>query len=486
MMAVRRRVGRGAGGGTEMVVGSVTRGCDVAVIGAGPGGYVAALRAAQLGKDVLLIERRERLGGVCLNEGCIPSKALIHAADLAWEARHAEAMGITVEGLQVDMPKLIAWKDGIVERLTGGVAFLCKKAGVEVLRGEARLTSDRTLAVEGEAGGMEVEFGSLILATGSSPMTIPGFEPDGERILGPRDVLSLDRIPERMVVIGAGYIGLELGMVFAKLGSKVSVVEMLPELFPGQDRDVARTIQRQLKKRKIGLYLGHRAAAFEPGDPAVVVAEPASGEAVRLEADVVLAATGRVPNSAGIGLEAAGVAVDERAFVPVNERQETNVAGIYAVGDLTGGALLAHKAYWEAKAAAEVIAGLPAAFDHAAIPAVVYTDPEIAWVGPGEEAARAAGHDVVTGSFPLRASGRAMTLGSVEGFVKVVAERESGLLLGAVAVGRGVSEIITEAGLALEMGAHLEDIAGTIHPHPTLSEALVEAVEAALGKGVHA
>lgn len=468
-----------------MVVGSVSRGCEVVVIGGGPGGYVAAIRAARLGKDVVLVERSPRLGGVCLNEGCIPSKALIHAADLVHEVRHAGSMGIRVEGLEVDMGRLVSWKDGIVSRLTGGVKFLCEKAGVEVLHGSARLTSDRTVEVDTGDGMVEVSFQQAILATGSSPMTIPGFEPDGERIIGPREALSPARVPERLVVIGAGYIGLELGMVYAKLGSKVSVVEMLPELFPALDRDVAKVMERRLKKLKMGLYLGHRAAAFEAGEPSVVVAEPESGEPVRLEADVVLMATGRVPNSRDLGLEAAGVAVDGRGFVSVNQRQETNVPGIYAIGDLTGGALLAHKAYWEAKAAAEVIAGEPGAFDHACIPAVIYTDPEIAWAGLGEEEAREAGYEIVTGSFPLRASGRAMTLNAVDGFVKAVAEKDSGRLLGVVAVGKGVSEIITEAALALEMGAHLEDIAGTIHPHPTLSEALVEAVEIALGKAVH-
>ncbi len=468
-----------------MVVGSVSRGCEVVVVGAGPGGYVAAIRAAQLGKDVVLVERAPRLGGICLNEGCIPSKALIHATDLAHEVRNGEAMGITVKGLEVDVERLVAWKDGIVDRLTGGVKFLCEKAGVEVIQGEATLTSDRSLEVATEEGQVEINFQNAILATGSSPMTIPGFEPDGERIIGPREALSPSRLPERLVVIGAGYIGLELGMVYAKLGTKVSVVEMLPELFPSLDRDVAKLMQRRLKKLKIGLYLGHRAEAFEPGEPGVVVARPEEGEPVRLEADAVLMAVGRVPNSTGLGLEAAGVATDERGFVPVNERCETNVPGIYAIGDLTGGALLAHVAYWQAKAAAEVIAGEPAAFDNVAIPAVIYTDPEIAWAGLGEDEARAAGYEIVTGSFPLRASGRAMTLNAVEGFVKVVGEKETGRFLGAVAVGKGVSEIITEAALALEMGAHLEDIAGTIHPHPTLSEALVEAVEVALGKAVH-
>ena len=467
-----------------MVVGSVSRGCQVVVIGAGPGGYVAALRAAQLGKDVILIEKDERLGGVCLNVGCIPSKALIHAADLVDEVRHAGALGVTVEGLQVDLPKLVSWKDKIVDRLTGGVKFLCDKTGVEVVRGRAEFTSDRTLEVETDQGKGEIQFEQAIIATGSRPTGLGGFEHDGETVIGSTEALSLPSVPERMVIIGAGYIGLELGSVYAKLGSKVAVVEFLDELLPALDRDVAKTMSRRLKKLGIDVHLGHRAERFEPGSPGVVVAQGPESE-LRLEADVVMVSVGRAPNSDQLGLDRIGVETDDKGFIRVNDRMQTNVAGIYAIGDVVGGALLAHKAFQEAKVAAEVIAGEPAAFDSVGIPAVIYTDPEIAWVGLTETEARQQGYEVVTGTFPLSASGRAMSLDSTDGFVKAIGDAASKQLLGVVAVGRGVSEFIGEATLALEMGAFLEDVGLTIHPHPTMSEALQEAVEGALGKAVH-
>ncbi|HHQ47670.1 MAG TPA: dihydrolipoyl dehydrogenase, partial [Acidobacteria bacterium] len=367
-----------------MVVGSVSRGCQVAVVGGGPGGYVAAIRLAQLGKDVLLVERRERLGGVCLNEGCIPSKALIHAAEVKHAAEHGTAMGLTTPGVEVDMGKLVSWKDGIVRRLTGGVAFLCGKNGAEVLHGEATFASDRTLVVDTGEERVEVEFEQAVIATGSSPMEIPGIARDGEILIGAREALSLPAVPERLVVIGAGYIGLELGTVYAKLGSTVTVVEMLPELFPGLEPEVAVAIKRRLKQLGIRLHLGHRVTGMTAGTPAVVTAEGAGGAELVLEANRVLVSIGRVPNTSGLGLEKAGVELDGRGFVVTDERQETSAAGIFAIGDVAGGALLAHKAYQEAKVAAEVIAGEPAAFD-SVVPAVVYTDPEIAWTGLTEE-----------------------------------------------------------------------------------------------------
>lgn len=467
-----------------MVVGSVSRGCQVVVIGSGPGGYVAAIRAAQLGKDVIVVEKSPRLGGVCLNVGCIPSKALIHVADLADEVRHGSAMGLTVEGLAVDLPKMVKWKDGIVRRLTGGVKFLVEKNGVEIVHGEAAFVSDRSLTVATEEGPLEIQFEQAIIATGSRPMELAGFDHDGETIIGSTEALSLQDVPQRMVVIGAGYIGLELGSVYAKLGSKVSVVEFLPELVPSLDREVAKVLEKRLKQLDVDVYLNHRAERFEAGDPGVVVAQGPDGE-IRLEADVVLMSVGRVPNTDGLGLDQIGVATDAKGFITVNDRMQTNVAGVYAVGDVVGGALLAHKAYQEAKVAADVIAGEPAAFDSVGIPAVIYTDPEVAWVGLSESEAREQGFEVVTGTFPFSASGRAMSLGSTDGFVKAVGDAETKRLLGVVAVGRGVSEFIGEATLGLEMGAFLEDVALTIHPHPTMSEALQEAAEAALGQAVH-
>ncbi len=467
-----------------MVVGSVSRGCQVVVIGAGPGGYVAAIRLAQLGKDVILVEKNPTLGGVCLNVGCIPSKAMIHAADLAHEIRHAGNMGLTVEGLTVDLPKMVEWKDGIVTRLTTGVEFLCKGNGVDVVSGAAEFLSDRSLAVSTDEGRIEIEFEQAVIATGSRPMQLDGFPHDGVRIIGSTEALSLQSVPERLVIIGAGYIGLELGTVYAKLGSKVSVVEFLPKVVPNLDPEVGKALTRQLKKLGVTLHLSHRAEAFEPGDPSIVVARGPKDEELRLEADVVMMTVGRVPNTENIGLEAAGVTTDAKGFITVNDRMQTSAAGIYAIGDVVGGALLAHKAYQEGKVAADVIAGEPAAFD-SFVPAVIYTDPEVAWVGLGEEEAKEKGYDVVTGAFQFKASGRAMSLDSTDGFVKAIADAGTKQLLGIVAVGRGVSEFIGEATLALEMGAFLEDVALTIHPHPTMSEALQEAIEGALGQAVH-
>jgi dihydrolipoamide dehydrogenase len=353
-----------------------------------------------------------------------------------------------------------------------------------VVHGRAKFVSDRQLAVETSDGSLEIDFEAAIVASGSRPMGLDGFPHDGRKIIGSSEALSLQTVPERLVVIGAGYIGLELGMVYAKLGSKVSIVEFLPDLTPGLDREVAKALARRLKKLKIDLYLEHRADRFEEGSPSVVVAQGPDGE-LRLEADVVMMSVGRVPNSNGLGLEEIGVATDDKGFIRVDDRMRTSVPGIYAIGDVVGGALLAHKAYQEAKVAAEVIAGEPAAFDSAAVPAVIYTDPEVAWTGLSEREATDQGYDVVTGTFPFSASGRAMSLDSTDGFVKAIADADSKRLLGVVAVGRGVSEFIGEATLALEMGAFLEDVALTIHPHPTMSEAFQEAVEAALGRAVH-
>ncbi len=469
-----------------MVVGSVSRGCEVVVIGAGPGGYVAAIRLAQLGKDVILVEKGDRLGGVCLNVGCIPSKAMIHASDLAWEALEAADMGITVEGLSIDLPKMVEWKDGIVKRLTGGIGQLCKAVGVEVVTGRAEFESDRRLLVHTEDQGQgEIEFEQAVIATGSRPMALDGFDHDGTTVIGSSEALSLDRVPERFVVIGGGYIGLELGSVYAKLGSEVTVVEFLPSLVPTLDADVGKALQRRLKKLGVKVLLSHRAERFEAGEPGQVVVTTSDGEEKRIDADVVMVSIGRTPNTGDLGLGKIGVETDDKGFITVDDRQRTSVSGIYAIGDVVGGALLAHKAYQEAKVAAEVIAGEPAAFDNVAIPAVIYTDPEVAWTGLTEQEARDQGHEVLTGQFAFRASGRAMSLGATDGFVKVVADAETQRLLGVIAVGRGVSEFIGEATLALEMGAFLEDVALTIHAHPTMSEALQEAVEAALGKAVH-
>jgi dihydrolipoamide dehydrogenase len=378
----------------------------------------------------------------------------------------------------------VSWKDGIVERLTSGVAYLCKQNGVEVVHGEAHFLSDRSLSVATEDGPLEIEFEQAVIATGSRPMELPSIPFDGAKVIGSTEALSLPEVPAKLVVIGGGYIGLELGSVYAKLGSEVTVVEFLPSLLPDLDPEVGKALTRRLKKLKVKLLVKHRAESFEAGEPSTLVVKGPKDEEVRLEADVVLMSVGRVPNSESLALEAAGVATDDKGFITVDDRQRTSAAGIYAIGDVAGGALLAHKAYQEAKVAAEVIAGMPAAFDNQ-VPAAIYTDPEVAWVGLTEQQAKDQGLNVTTGIFQFKASGRAMTLDATDGFIKAIADADSKQLLGVIAVGRGVSELVGEATLALEMGAFLEDIALTIHAHPTMSEALQEAVEGALGHAVH-
>ena len=468
-----------------MVVGSFAKGCQVAVIGGGPGGYLAAIRLAQLKKDVVLIEAEPSLGGICLNEGCIPSKALIHAADFFQEARAAERMGIRVETKGVEMPKLVAWKDAIVKKLTDGVRFLAQKNGAEILHGRARFTSDRTVEVATAEGTQLVQFEQAVIATGSVPFPLPGFPVDGETVIGSKEALALQDVPDKLVVIGGGYIGLELGSVYRKLGSEVTIVEFFPEILGQHDPEVREVMKRRIGALGIDLLLGHKALRLEKGHPNQVVVQQTGGEERRLPADKVLVSVGRIPNVEGLGLREAGVAQDPKGFITVNSRMETSVPGIYAIGDVVGGPLLAHKAYREAKVAAEVIAGEPSAFDNVVIPAVIYTDPELAWAGLSEQEARDKGHNVVTGTFPFRASGRAMTLNATEGFVKTVADADTKRILGVHIVGADASEMISEAALAIEMGAFLDDLSQTIHPHPTLSEGLLESVEAALGEAIH-
>lgn len=468
-----------------MVVGTFTRGCQTVVIGGGPGGYTAAIRLAQLNRDVILVEKDSSLGGACLNRGCIPSKALIHATDWALEARQAHRMGIEVGDIRVDLPRLVKWKDSIVSKLTGGVRFLCEKNGVDIITGTASFSSDRTIGIDTREGPVTVEFEDAIIATGSSPLELPGFPVDNHLVIGSREALSLEEIPQRLLVIGGGYIGLELGSVFRKLGSNVTIVESLPDPVPSQDKEVIEVLKQRLQELEIKLYLQHRAETLEPGAPARVHLRGPDGEMIPVATDKILVSIGSSPNSHGLGLKEIGVTLDEKGYIKVDPSMRTSVPGIYAIGDVIGGPLLAHKAYREAKVAAEVIAGEPSAFDNVVIPAVVYTDPEISWAGLSEKEAREKGFEVVTGTFPFRASGRALTLNATQGFVKTVADASTKRILGVTIVGNGASEMISEAVLAIEMGAFLDDLAQTIHPHPTLSESLLESVESALGHAIH-
>jgi len=470
-----------------MVVGDVTTGTEVLVIGAGPGGYVAAIRAAQRDLDVTLVER-DAYGGVCLNRGCIPSKAYITATGVAHDAATAEEMGVYADPA-VDLATMREWKEGVVDRLTGGVEKLCKANGVSLLEGTAKFVDDGTVRVEhdGEGQGAEtVSFEHCIVATGSRPVELPGFEFADGPILDSAALLDLDSVPDRLVVVGAGYIGMELSTVFADLGSDVTVVEMLDDVLPGYEDDVARVVRKRAESKGVDFHFGEGAAGWrDAADGGVVVTtETENGEESTYGADRVLVAVGREPITDTLDAGEAGLEPTDGGFFETDERCETDVAGIYAVGDVAGEPMLAHTASVEGIVAAEAIAGEPAAFDTRAIPAAVFTDPEIATVGLTESEAAAEGFDPVVGEMPFNASGRALTVGETEGFVRVVASAD-GFVLGAQIVGPEASELIAEPTLAIEMGATLEDVAATIHTHPTLSEAVMEAAENALGQAIH-
>ena len=457
---------------------------DVLVIGAGPGGYVAAIRAAQLGLKTVVVEKGE-LGGVCLNVGCIPSKAIISVGGLVERMRGADKFGVTVGDVKVDMAKLVGWKESVVKRLTGGIGVLFKNHKIEHVAGEARFTAPGVVEVATADGTREFRPANTIVATGSRPMEIPGFTFDGENVLSSTEALSLPDVPGRLLVIGGGYIGLELGIALRKLGSEVTVVEVLDHILPGTDKELSSVVQRSMKKRKMKVMLSTKALGWEKaGDALSVEIEGKKGKE-RIEVDRILLTVGRKPNSEGLGLEQAGVAVDDYGFIPVDMHCKTNVEGVYAIGDVAGQPMLAHKASKEGIVAAEVIAGKKSACDWTSVPAVIFTDPEIASVGLTEAQAAEKGIGTVVGKFPFGANGRALTLDHAEGFTEIVAEKETGTVLGVHIVGPEAAELISEGALAVEMGASLEDVALTIHPHPTLPETMMEAAEAALGHAIH-
>ncbi len=466
-----------------MVMGSLREETQVAVIGSGPGGYVAALRLADLGLEVLLIEERERDGGTCLLEGCIPSKALINAVEVKDAAVAGTQFGLDVGSWQIDLPKLRTWTEGIVAGLSTGVAGLLKRRGVQVLRGRARFSSSTSLELAGgEVSG--VDFQHAIIATGSSLARLP--EGMTRAVWSSADALKLPRIPGSLLVVGGGYIGLELGLVYQGLGSQVSVVEFFPRLLMGADQDLVDIMVKHVSGRLEHVMVESRVERIveaEGGGFTVTIAH--EGDVTAQHFDQVLVAIGRRPNTDNIGLEHTKVGVDERGVIRTDESCRTDDPHIFAIGDVTAGPMLAHKASREAKVAAEVIAGHPAAFDNRAIPAVVYTDPEIAWVGITEREAAAAERAVKVGRFPMSALGRARTLGRTDGLVKVICDPEDELILGVGIVAPHASELIAEAALAIEMGATLQDLIATIHPHPSLSEAIMEAAEAAAGEAIH-
>ncbi len=461
-----------------MVMGSIKIGTDVVVIGGGPGGYVAAQRAAQLGLDVTLIENEE-LGGTCLNHGCIPSKALISVGDLLHKVKESADRGVTLNGsLDVDFAKTQEWKQNkVIKRLTTGVGAMMKAAQVEVIRGKAHFVDDHSISVElNEGGNAAYTFKQAIIASGSVAVDPKFFPLDGENVVDARGALAFQSVPKNFVVVGGGYIGVELGQAYGKLGASVTIVEATEQLLPGTDPDLINVLMRKLRRQNITVMLKAKASGgLQNGKVRV---EDADGKVQEIEADKVLVAVGRRPYTEGLGLENAGVKLDEKGFIPVDSQQKTNVAHIYAIGDVCSPIMLAHKASDQGRVAAQAVAGKPAHADWQTVPAVIFTDPEIAYVGLTEQQAKEAGYEPVVGRHNFAAIGRALTMGESDGLVKLVADKKSGILLGAQMIGPEVSELIGEITHALEMGALVEDVALTPHYHPTLSEGILEAAHA--------
>ncbi|SFT84218.1 dihydrolipoyl dehydrogenase [Mesorhizobium sp. YR577] len=459
--------------------------CKLLVIGAGPGGYVCAIRAGQLGVDTVIVEA-EKPGGTCLNVGCIPSKALIHAAEVFEKVSHMAGakspLGITVEAPKLDLAKTIAWKNGIVGRLNSGVTGLLKKAKVKIVHGRAKFRDGKTVEVETETGTQIIRAETVVIATGSAPVELP-FLPFGGPVISSTDALALTKLPEKLVVVGGGYIGLELGMAFAKLGSKVTVVEAEARILPQYDSELTRPVSKRLGELGVTVLTGAKAKGLSSKGDALVI-EASGGEEQKLPADKILVTVGRKPVMDGWGLEEIDL---DRAgkFLRIDDQCRTSMRGVYAIGDVTGEPMLAHRAMAQGEMVAEIVAGNKRTWDKRCIPAVCFTDPEIVTAGLSPDEARAQGREIKIGQFPFAANGRAMTMLGEEGFVRVVARADNHLVLGIQAVGHGVSELSTAFGLAIEMGARLEDIAGTIHAHPTQGEGFQEAALKALGHALH-
>jgi dihydrolipoamide dehydrogenase len=460
---------------------------EVAVIGGGPGGYVAGIRAGQLQKRAVVIER-EHLGGVCLNWGCIPSKAIIHAANVRGEAHEFGALGVFKDKseLGVDSAALQGWKNDIIKKQRAGIANLLKANNCEHRKGEAKITGASTLQISsGNGDAQTITFDNLIVATGATVIEIPGFKFDGDLVGYARHGVDYDPIPKELVIIGGGVIGCELGMAYAKLGSKVTIVEMLQSILPGNDPDLLKPIEKRMKKIGIEALTSAKAKGFVKKGSGAEVEVEVGGQTRAIHADKILVAVGFKPNTQGLGLEAAGVKLDQKGWIVVDERCRTNVPNIYAIGDVTGPPLLAHRASHMAEVAAEVIAGRPAAFDVVAMPLGVFTDPEIAIAGLTEAQAKEKGHEVSIGMFPLAALGRAAAMNATDGVVKVVTDVKSDVILGVGIAAANANDLIAEVCLALEMGALAEDVALTVHVHPTLSEAVMEAAKASRGEAIH-
>jgi len=457
------------------------------VIGAGPGGYAAAFLAADLGMKVTTVDPEENPGGVCLYRGCIPSKTLLHVAHLLNETRRAERYGIDFSRPAIDLERLRAWKESVVSQFTGGLGQLSSRRKIEYIRGLASFKDAKTAAViTGDGQDLEVSFDHAIIATGSRPVTVAGLTDAGPRILDSSGALQLDTLPERLLVVGGGYIGLELGSVYAALGSEVSVVEMLPGLLAGADKDLVRILKKRLDERLAAIWTDTRVVSAKDVEDGVrVVLETKDGETAEHRFDQVLVSVGRRPNADNLGLENTRVALDEQGFIKTDAQRQTAEPSIYAIGDVAGQPMLAHKASHEGRVAVEAIAGQKSAFDPLAIPAVVFTEPEIAWAGLTEAQAKEKGMPYEVARFPWGASSRAATLGAPDGLTKLIVHPDSERILGVGLVGAGAGELIAEGTLAIEMGANVTDLALTIHPHPTLSETLMEAAHVFHGTAAH-
>jgi dihydrolipoamide dehydrogenase len=463
---------------------SQTTQVDVVVIGAGPAGYVCAIRLAQLGRKVTIIDK-DNVGGVCLNRGCIPSKALIYAGTLYEKIQHGSDIGIEVSGAKVNLEKMINWKDTVVKKLTGGVAQLLKANGCTLITGDAQFTSPSTLEVTGSGGTQTLQFKQCVVATGSRPLAIPGIDVDHDKILDSTSGLDQKKIPKTLLCIGGGYIGLELGTFYAKVGSKVTVVEAAPTILSIVDPDLVKVVAKGLQKRGVTTVVNTKVKACKKTKDGVDVTWTENGKDSTQTFEKVLMTIGRTPNTDQLALDKAGVKLDSKGFIPVDARRCSNIPTIFAIGDVAGQPLLAHKGSKEGIVAAEAMSGLKTVYDVIAMPAVIFTDPEIATVGLSEAEAKAEGYEVQVGNFPFVANGRALSVNETDGFVKMIGDRKTGRLLGVHIVGAEASNLIAEATLALEMGASVEDIALTVHAHPTLPETLMEAADATLGHAIH-